>query len=35
MVPLQGIKEQTEAARRIKDAADKAIRLDPHSDLAW
>src|ERR1700680_3570959 len=35
MVPLQGIKEQTEAARRIKDAADKAIRLDPHNDLAW
>ena len=23
-----------EAARRIKDAADKAIRLDPHNDLA-
>ena len=35
MVSLQGIKEQTEAARRIKDAADKAIRLDPHNDLAW
>jgi tetratricopeptide (TPR) repeat protein len=35
MVPLQGIKEQTESARRIKDAVDKAIRLDPHNDLAW
>jgi len=35
MVPLQGIKEQTESARRIKDAVDKAIKLDPHNDLAW
>ena len=24
-----------EAARRIKEAADKAIRLNPHNDLAW
>ena len=35
MVALQGIKEQTEASRRIKDAADKSIRLDPNNDLAW
>jgi hypothetical protein len=35
MVALQGIKEQTEASRRIKDAADTAIRLDPNNDLAW
>jgi len=35
LVPLQGIKEQTEAARRIKEAADKAIRLNPYNDLAW
>ena len=35
MVPFQGIKEQTEAARRIKEAVDRAIRLDPHNDLAW
>ena len=35
MVAIQGIKEQTEAPRRIKDAADKAIRLDPNNDLAW
>jgi tetratricopeptide (TPR) repeat protein len=35
LVPLQGIKEQTEAARRIKEAADKAIRLNPRNDLAW
>jgi tetratricopeptide (TPR) repeat protein len=32
MVPLQ---EQTESARRIKDAVDKAIKLDPDNDLAW
>ena len=35
MLPLLGIKEQIEASRRIKDTADKAIRLDPHNDLAW
>jgi tetratricopeptide (TPR) repeat protein len=35
MVAIQGIKEQTEASRRIKDAADRAIRLDPNNDLAW
>ena len=35
MLPFQGVKEQTEAARRIKDAADRAIRLDPKNDLAW
>jgi hypothetical protein len=32
LVPLQGIKEQMEAARRIKEAADKAIRLNPYND---
>ena len=35
MVAIQGMKEQTEASRRIKDGADKAIRLDPNNDLAW
>ena len=35
MVAIQGVKEQAEASRRIKDAADKAIRLDPNNDLAW
>src|ERR1700722_4582219 len=35
MVPLQGIKEQIESARRIKEAVDKAIKLDPRNDLAW
>jgi hypothetical protein len=35
MLPLLGIKEQIEASRRIKDTADKAIRLDPYNDLAY
>jgi len=35
MLPLLGIKEQIEASRRIKETADKAIRLDPYNDLAW
>jgi tetratricopeptide (TPR) repeat protein len=35
MVPLQGMKEQIESARRIKDSVDKAIKLDPDNDLAW
>src|ERR1700737_3025514 len=35
LLPLQGPKEQTEAAHVIKDAADKAIKLDPQNDLAW
>jgi tetratricopeptide (TPR) repeat protein len=35
MVSLEGAKEQIEFARRIKDAVDKAINLDPHNDLAW
>jgi hypothetical protein len=35
MLPLQGKKEQAEVSPRIKAAADKAIKLDPHNDLAW
>ncbi|MGI8604887.1 MAG: hypothetical protein ACR2OZ_18105 [Verrucomicrobiales bacterium] len=35
MLPLQGKREQVEASRHIKVAADKAIKLDPHNDLAW
>ena len=35
MLPLMGIKEQIEASRQIKEAADKAIKLDPRNDLAW
>jgi len=35
MVPLQSKKQQVEASPRIKDAAEKAIKLDPRNDLAW
>ena len=33
--PLQSNREKFEAARIIKAAADKAVRLDPNSDLGW
>jgi tetratricopeptide (TPR) repeat protein len=32
---LEGNREQFEASRIIKDSADKVIKLDPSSDLAW
>jgi tetratricopeptide (TPR) repeat protein len=35
MLPLMGVKEQMEASRRIKETADRAIRIDPNNDLAW
>lgn len=35
MLPLQGSKEQVDASPRIKEGADKAIRLDPRNDVAW
>lgn len=35
MLPLQGIKEQVEVSPLIKEAADKAIKLDPGNDTAW
>jgi tetratricopeptide (TPR) repeat protein len=35
LLPYQSLKEQTENARHIKDAAEKAIRLDPRNDVAW
>src|SRR5208337_1627966 len=35
MEPLEGNREKIEASRIIKDAADKAIKLDPSSDLGW
>jgi tetratricopeptide (TPR) repeat protein len=35
MLPYQGSKQQYEATRRIKAAADKAVKLDPDNDLAW
>jgi tetratricopeptide (TPR) repeat protein len=33
--PLESTKEKVETARIIKSEADKAIKLDPRSDLAW
>jgi tetratricopeptide (TPR) repeat protein len=33
--PLASTKEKVETARIIKSEADKAIRLDPRSELAW
>jgi len=35
MLPLFGTKEQVEASGRIKDSADKALRIDPRNDTAW
>jgi tetratricopeptide (TPR) repeat protein len=35
VLPFQSLKEQIEAARHIKDAAERAIKLDPRNDLAW
>lgn len=35
MLPLQGSREQVDAAPRIKAGADRAIRLDPRNDVAW
>jgi tetratricopeptide (TPR) repeat protein len=33
--PLESTKEKVETARIIKSEADKTIKLDPRSDLAW
>ena len=35
MMPYLGTKEQVEDSPRIKEAADKAIELDPDNDTAW
>ena len=35
MQPFESIREKLDAARIIKDAADKVIRLDPRNDLGW
>jgi tetratricopeptide (TPR) repeat protein len=35
MVQFQSTKEQVETSRKIKAAADKALKLDPNYDLAW
>ncbi len=33
--PLEGNRKRIEASRIIKVAADKAVKLDPNSDLGW
>lgn len=35
ILPYQGNRERVENSRRIKIAAEKAIRLEPNNDLAW
>jgi tetratricopeptide (TPR) repeat protein len=35
LAQLQGAREKVEAARRIKESAEKAASLDPNSDYAW
>jgi tetratricopeptide (TPR) repeat protein len=35
MLPFQSSKEQFEESHLIKNAAEKAIKLDPQNDLAW
>ena len=35
MLPFQSSKQQFEESSLIKDAAEKAIKLDPNNDLAW
>lgn len=35
LAQLQGVKEKVAASRRIKEAAEKAIQLDPGHDYGW
>jgi tetratricopeptide (TPR) repeat protein len=35
LLPLESSKEQIETARRVKAAAERALRLDPDNDIAW
>lgn len=35
MLPLKSSKEQLEGSRRIKEKAERAIKLDSRNDLAW
>ena len=35
LTPFLGAKEKVEASRKIKVAADKAVKLNPKSDYAW
>lgn len=35
MLPLESSGEQVQSSRRIKEAVDRALKLNPHNDLAW
>lgn len=35
MTPLLGNKEKIEVSRKIKESADKAVKLNPRDDYAW
>jgi tetratricopeptide (TPR) repeat protein len=35
LVPLQGNREKVDSSRKIKAAAEKAVRIDPSNDLGW
>jgi len=35
MLPLESSGEQVKISRRIKESVDRALKLNPHSDLAW
>ncbi len=35
MLPFQSGKQQFEGSKRIKESADRAIKLDPNNDIAW
>lgn len=35
LVPYQSTAEQIEASRKIKISFEKALKIDPHNDLAW
>jgi tetratricopeptide (TPR) repeat protein len=35
LLPLESSKDQIETARRVKAAAERALRLDPDNDIAW
>jgi tetratricopeptide (TPR) repeat protein len=35
MIPFLGSKEQMQGSRKVKEGAERAIKLDPRNDLAW
>ena len=35
ILPFEGNRQKAEHSKQIKEAVDKALRLNPHNDLAW